>query len=809
MRSRQVVTVFLASPSDLADERKIAHAVIMRINRVFLDAGQQIDLIGWEDTLPGFTRPQEKINLDVDHCDLFLAVLWKRWGQPTGARTSGFEEEFERAITRRKATGQPEIWLFFKEVDSGLLADPGEQLKRVLAFRQEQERLKQLLFRTFTTALDWERDLNDVLIRHLLVLQNVQPDNQASAPPVDTAHKTADAASSREEEIAGALEQLTLVLRRFENDVPSNVGLAISPSSAIDRFSIARLSLFSSTWLSNEYSHEVLRVHEINLLYQNREQLLQLGPERMIILKTLMADTLDTSPGWFFLRDLTSGVTTLLLFAITVNDPNENIRWAGTRLLTRLRVRPAAEYRDEIFSRLLTDASSAAWPAFEYFGLTGRLADLSFLSSVPKSPQVTAARLAILARRSPRRAFEEILSGSDATGPVLGLLRDKSAQLTPEMLSSGLHSSDARVRVFSFKELAERELLSREQKMMALSDISLAMRGQAYKALILEGEKFSPDLLRDQLPKSKGRVFNSMFTYRRTTNDIGADQLIQLQFETATAEEVLASVKWMSVDGTVAYRILAECHFDKFGSKVRCDLNDGFVRLKEIWLLHTTAIFGEEAKSVIDSAAHLDVAIRDQYTIAALVGLARHGDFRDRELVLRFIYSADLMVRAAAARALATVGNQGDVPLILGIANEMWTEAKFEIALEGIKRVNSNATIAAELLGSGDPELVRAALIGFSKDCLRVVSVLVERLLFHSHPSVRQKGLAYIVSSHGRKFLVGLLASYPRREKYYYDVVTWLDRILYAPPVLRHHYRGTLIRSLAVGSDLGFGSEEL
>jgi hypothetical protein len=124
-RTRQVLSVFLASPSDVAEERIIAANVVAELNKIFRVLGWQIDLHKWEDAAPGFGRPQSKINSAVDACQLFVGLLWERWGQPTGEYSSGFEEEYERARKRRKAEDEPEIWLVFKELSAERLKDPG------------------------------------------------------------------------------------------------------------------------------------------------------------------------------------------------------------------------------------------------------------------------------------------------------------------------------------------------------------------------------------------------------------------------------------------------------------------------------------------------------------------------------------------------------------------------------------------------------------------------------------------------------------------------------------------------------------
>ena len=86
-----VLRVFLASPSDLADERKETKEMVDRLNSTIRVTGWTVELLGWEDRLPGYGRPQTQINEDVDACDLFLGVLWRRWGSPSGEFKSGFE----------------------------------------------------------------------------------------------------------------------------------------------------------------------------------------------------------------------------------------------------------------------------------------------------------------------------------------------------------------------------------------------------------------------------------------------------------------------------------------------------------------------------------------------------------------------------------------------------------------------------------------------------------------------------------------------------------------------------------------------
>lgn len=57
------------------------------------------------------------INEAVDKCELFVGLLWKKWGTSTGKDTSGFHEEFDRAWRRYQDTAKPIIWLFSKTLN--------------------------------------------------------------------------------------------------------------------------------------------------------------------------------------------------------------------------------------------------------------------------------------------------------------------------------------------------------------------------------------------------------------------------------------------------------------------------------------------------------------------------------------------------------------------------------------------------------------------------------------------------------------------------------------------------------------------
>jgi len=165
------VHVFIASPGDLAVERWAFKDVIDDPNGGLGDgAGIRFVALGWEDTLAATgRRAQGVINQDIDRSDVSVLALHRRWGQgapDAKPYTSYTEEEFHRALDRWKKTGAPEIFVFFKHVDPGQMADPGKQLEKVLAFRKSLEDSRQVLYRIFEDDKAFKDDVGRHLRAH-------------------------------------------------------------------------------------------------------------------------------------------------------------------------------------------------------------------------------------------------------------------------------------------------------------------------------------------------------------------------------------------------------------------------------------------------------------------------------------------------------------------------------------------------------------------------------------------------------------------------------------------------------------------
>lgn len=91
-------------------------------------------------------------------------------GSPTsvGDVKVGTEEEWNLAEELYKEGKVRNIGVFFKNVDPHQMADPGEQLKQVLAFKKRIEEEKRYLFKPYDRLEDFSEELRRHLARWLL-----------------------------------------------------------------------------------------------------------------------------------------------------------------------------------------------------------------------------------------------------------------------------------------------------------------------------------------------------------------------------------------------------------------------------------------------------------------------------------------------------------------------------------------------------------------------------------------------------------------------------------------------------------------
>ena len=135
--------IFVASPSDLEEDRESIDEVITELNITYGSwFDLTIELLKWEThSAPGVSENhvQNLINKDIRNYDLFIGLMWLKFGTPTRVAGSGTEEEFLKAY--QKFIDNPnslQILFYFKDTPPPSLKDIiPEELNRINNFKKK------------------------------------------------------------------------------------------------------------------------------------------------------------------------------------------------------------------------------------------------------------------------------------------------------------------------------------------------------------------------------------------------------------------------------------------------------------------------------------------------------------------------------------------------------------------------------------------------------------------------------------------------------------------------------------------------
>lgn len=131
--------VFVAGATDVDRLIVATLRIIASLDKVLCPTlGMTLRGVRGLDVAPaGWGRPQERINPLVRSCDLFIGIVSRRFGHPTGVASSGTVEEYDIASELRRVSGRsPEILLFFRRIPAAARSPPNADLDRIREFKQ-------------------------------------------------------------------------------------------------------------------------------------------------------------------------------------------------------------------------------------------------------------------------------------------------------------------------------------------------------------------------------------------------------------------------------------------------------------------------------------------------------------------------------------------------------------------------------------------------------------------------------------------------------------------------------------------------
>ena len=137
----KIYKCFIASPGDTSKERVVCTKIINEINR---SIGQtynfRIDSLKWEnDTRPSIGEYSQKTISEQlgDDYDIFIGIMYKKFGTKTKSTDSGTEEEFNNAHDKYKNSDDIEIMFYFNDEPTKPSEIDTDQYQKVKSFKRK------------------------------------------------------------------------------------------------------------------------------------------------------------------------------------------------------------------------------------------------------------------------------------------------------------------------------------------------------------------------------------------------------------------------------------------------------------------------------------------------------------------------------------------------------------------------------------------------------------------------------------------------------------------------------------------------
>lgn len=219
-RQEHVVSVFVASPGDLKDERASLEEIIREFNQTqSRERGFRFELVRWEThAYPGVGQDaQDVINKQIPNdYDVFIGIMWHRFGTPTGRADSGTIEEFEQAKKRHDDDPKSvQIMFYFKDAPLPPSQIDPQQLAKVAAFRETLGE-EGVLYWPFNNLKDFERLLRSHVIRQAQTWhRRLKPTDTEGLEPLTDGHVVTRPETVNDEEDLGIIDFAEIFQERF------------------------------------------------------------------------------------------------------------------------------------------------------------------------------------------------------------------------------------------------------------------------------------------------------------------------------------------------------------------------------------------------------------------------------------------------------------------------------------------------------------------------------------------------------------------------------------------------------------------
>lgn len=215
------VRIFVASPGDVQAERdglsKVVSELNLTISAIAPEKGIVLELVRYETHAhPGLGEDaQDVINRQALDYDIFVGVMWKRFGTQTKRAGSGTAEEFQHAYEKWEKDNALPVLFYFRQTPLAVpkTTDEVKQLLKVVEFRDEMSQC----------GLVWEyedeRGFADIIRPHLILVLSkmfsraASPAEAAESAVRSSPESDLDSIRQRVKELADTYNELRRTMR--------------------------------------------------------------------------------------------------------------------------------------------------------------------------------------------------------------------------------------------------------------------------------------------------------------------------------------------------------------------------------------------------------------------------------------------------------------------------------------------------------------------------------------------------------------------------------------------------------------------
>lgn len=770
---RKIIKVFIASPGDLGNERQIARDVAEEYNGNNSElTGYQIEMVGWEETIGGIGRPQEIINKDLARCELFVGMLWKRWGTPPdtdGKYSSGFEEEYQLSFERYAKEQRPNMLMLFKNVDNSLLQDPGEGLKKVLEFKDRLIKEKKVLYEVFDDEREYEKKLRRWLTSYVNSLLEEERESLISEGTDDSAKSMEVNDLPSVNQSADSDSDASKFLDKLFMSINGELWESLSTSD------VAFFKLFGFSLYKNGNDNDCLGVHDANLIYSNKEKYrfnfaLKLGLAK----SGLNWYGNKNTPLWSWLSFEPSDVSFYMSYF------EEQIKARFIDAITFISYKSDVINYDMKSDWLSTNShDEVRLSGIRYLAKLGGQDDINLLMEEYEKRNnrtLNAAIEAIVAinlRESTIRGFESIieLQPTLLNKNILGLVKNGLEYLDSSMIENGLRCANAEVRLACLDILTKRNYFDDDGIKALFEHEDFKVRLKSLLFLSDKNKIFYGDTANEILKANKDSADKNKY-YEEYLS-------LSMHFDTVGNLNKKLSSKF-SFDAKILIA-LANKDKKKYLSKVRCYLDD----FCESYYLENLNVLLEPGQSDVSFISQdMKEHIKDNMISDCLAWLSSCMLKEDLQLIRKVVERGRVIIRKSVLDYFKKHGEWDDI-FLLDKAQYSTNQSLFTMSSDNDMVYEDLSAVYLKIAKGRESDLIFSSisdsvkyrvLAGLS---VRVFSGLsdsqISNLLSDDHLLIREKASLRVIESFSKSRIEKILLNVMSEVTYYYNVAHWLD----------------------------------